>query len=493
MDKSSEYNLYKDIQTRTGGEIYLGVVGPVRTGKSTFIKRFMDLCVLPGIEDENARTRARDELPQSAAGKTIMTTEPKFIPKEAVEVRISGDVAVKVRMIDCVGFMVPGSEGHMEDDAERMVKTPWFDYEIPFTQAAEIGTQKVIREHSNIGIVITTDGSITELPREGYVAAEEKTVNSLQKIGKPFIILLNTQKPYGAESQKLAEELSAKYGVTVLPVNCEQLRKDDIYHILESILYEFPIERVDFFLPKWVEMLENSHKIKENVIQNAMQILKKFTFAKDIRGTELMPEGEYIRRMKLDKVELSRGCVQIIFDIDEKYYYENMSELTGVPIQGEYQLISMIKELSAMKKEYDKVGSAMEAVKQKGYGVVTPQLTDIEIEEPVLIRHGNKFGVKIKAQSPSIHMIRANVETEIAPIIGSEEQAQDLIGYIKTSRDQEEGIWQTNIFGKSIGELVEDGIRSKITMMDDESQVKLQDTMQKIVNDSNGGMVCIII
>ncbi len=400
------YNIYKDISARTNGDIYIGVVGPVRTGKSTFIKRFMDVMVLPEMEDAHSRERAIDELPQSAQGKTIMTTEPKFVPKEAAKIRLGEDLEVSVRLIDCVGFMVEGASGHMEEGTERMVKTPWFDYEIPFTQAAEIGTQKVIREHSNIGIVITTDGSITELPREAYVAAEEKTVSSLQKIGKPFIVLLNTQKPYGAESQKLAEELSAKYGVSVLPVNCEQLRKDDIYHILEGILYEFPIERVDFFLPKWVEMLENSHKIKENVIQNAMQILKKFTFAKDIRGTDLVPEGEYIRRMKLDKVELSRGCVQIIFDIDEKYYYENMSELTGVPIQGEYQLISMIKELSAMKREYDKVGSAMEAVKQKGYGVVTPQLTDIEIEEPVLIRHGNKFGVKIKAQSPSIHIER---------------------------------------------------------------------------------------
>lgn len=487
------YNIYKDISARTNGDIYIGVVGPVRTGKSTFIKRFMDVMVLPEMEDAHSRERATDELPQSAQGKTIMTTEPKFVPKEAAKIRLNEDLEVSVRLIDCVGFMVDGATGHMEEGTERMVKTPWFDYEIPFTQAAEIGTQKVIREHSNIGIVITTDGSITELPRESYVPAEEKTVAGLKKLGKPFILLLNTQKPYGAESQKLAEELSEKYGVSTLPVNCEQLRKDDIFRILEGILYEFPIERVDFFLPKWVEMLENTHKIKENIITNAMQILKKFTYAKDVRNTELLPEGDYIRRMKLDKVELSRGCVQIMFDIDQKFYYENMSELTGVPISGEYQLISMIKELSAMKREYDKVGSAMEAVKQKGYGVVTPQLTDIEIEEPVLIRHGNKFGVKIKAQSPSIHMIKANVETEIAPIIGSEEQAQDLIGYIKTSREQEEGIWQTNIFGKSIGELVEDGIRSKITMMDDESQVKLQDTMQKIVNDSNGGLVCIII
>lgn len=487
------YNIYKDISARTNGDIYIGVVGPVRTGKSTFIKRFMDVMVLPEMEDENDRERATDELPQSAQGKTIMTTEPKFVPKEAASIRLAEDLEVKIRLIDCVGFMVEGATGHQEEGNERMVKTPWFDYEIPFTQAAEIGTQKVIREHSNIGIVLTTDGSITELPRESYIPAEEKTVGQLKKLGKPFIVLLNTQKPYSAETQKLTEELTEKYGVTVLPVNCEQLRKDDIYRILESILYEFPIERVEFYLPKWVEMLENSHKIKENIIENAKKILGQFTYARDARNVVLEPEGEYIKRMKLDKMELSKGKVQIVFDVDEKYYYENMSELTGVPIQGEYQLISLIKDLSGMKREYDKVSSAMEAVKQKGYGVVTPQLSDIEIEEPVLIKHGSKFGVKIKAQSPSIHMIKANVETEIAPIIGSEEQAQDLIGYIKTSRDQEDGLWQTNIFGKSIGELVEDGIRSKITMMDDESQLKLQDTMQKIVNDSNGGLVCIII
>lgn len=487
------YNIYKDISARTNGDIYIGVVGPVRTGKSTFIKRFMDIMVLPEMEDENDRARATDELPQSAQGKTIMTTEPKFVPKEAAQLKLAEDLEVKIRLIDCVGFMVEGAAGHQEEGNERMVKTPWFDYEVPFTQAAEIGTQKVIREHSNIGIVLTTDGSITELPRESYIPAEEKTVGQLKRLGKPFIILLNTQKPYSAESQKLCEEMTSKYGVTVLPINCEQLRKDDIYKILESILYEFPIERVEFYLPKWVEMLENSHKIKENVIENARKILEQLTYVRDVRNASLTPEGEYIKRVKLDKMELSGGRVQIIFDVDEKYYYENMSELTGVSIQGEYQLISMIKELSGMKREYDKVSSAMEAVKQKGYGVVTPQLSDIEIEEPVLIKHGNKFGVKIKAQSPSIHMIKANVETEIAPIIGSEEQAQDLIGYIKTSREQEDGLWQTNIFGKSIGELVEDGIRSKITMMDDESQLKLQDTMQKIVNDSNGGLVCIII
>lgn len=490
---TSAYDIYKDISERTRGDIYIGVVGPVRTGKSTFIKRFMDLMVLPKMEDVHSRERTVDELPQSAQGKTIMTTEPKFVPKEAAQITLADDVTVNVRLIDCVGFMVDGASGHMEEGAERMVKTPWFDYEVPFTQAAEIGTQKVIKEHSTIGMVITTDGSFTELPREAYVQAEERTIHELKRLGKPFIVLLNTPKPYGEEAIRMAEELQEKYKVTVLPVNCEQLRKDDILHILESILYEFPVARVDFYMPKWVEMLENTHKIKASIIENARSILQGVSQARDVRKMDFTPLGEYIKRMKLEKVDLAKGCVRILMEVDEAYYYENMSELTGVPIQGEYQLISMVKELARMKQEYGKVASAMEAVRQKGYGVVSPQLEDIEIQEPVLIRHGNKFGVKIKALSPSVHLIRANIETEIAPIIGSEEQANDLISYIRESKEGGDGIWQTNIFGKSVGELVEDGIHSKITMMDDESQMKLQETMQKIVNDSNGGLVCIII
>ncbi len=490
---TAAYDIYRDISERTKGEIYLGVVGPVRTGKSTFIKRFMDLLVLPGMEDEHSRERTRDELPQSAQGKTIMTTEPKFIPKEAARVKLAEDVEVNLRLIDCVGFMVEGASGHLEDGSERMVKTPWFDYEIPFTQAAEIGTRKVIAEHSTIGIVVTTDGSFTELSREGYVMAEERTVQELKKLGKPFVLLLNTQKPYSEETARLCEELVEKYQVTVLPVNCEQLRKEDILHILESVLYEFPIARVDFYMPKWVEMLESGHPIKASIIENAKNILTGISYARDVQRMDFTPAGEYLKRMKPEKVDLALGRLAVYMDLDESYYYANMSELAGVPITGEYQLISMVKELAQMKQEYGKVSNAMEAVRQKGYGVVTPQLCDIEIQEPELIKHGSKYGVKIKAQSPSIHMIRANIETEIAPIIGSEEQANDLIRYIRESRNEEEGIWKTNIFGKSVGELVEDGIRGKITMMDDESQIKLQETMQKIVNDSNGGLVCIII
>ena len=490
---TSSFDIYKDISARTKGEIYLGVIGAVRTGKSTFIKRFMEQMVLPYMNDEHDRERTIDEMPQSAAGKTIMTTEPKFIPKEAAKIRLEDETEVKVRLIDCVGYMVEGASGHMENDAERMVKTPWFDYEVPFTQAAEIGTKKVINEHSTIGIVIAADGTFTDIPRENYAAPEEKTVNELKKLGKPFIVLLNSTKPYSDETKELAQQMQEKYQVAVLPVNCEQLKKEDISKILQAILYEFPVVCMNFYMPKWVEMLELGAPMKQSMVQNARKFLKDITYIKDLMNYPFETEGDYIEQVKLEKMDLAAGSVNLRMDVEDKYYYENMSELTGVEIHGEYQLISMVKELAEMKKEYEKVEDAMNSVKMKGYGVVNPGLSDITLEEPVLIKHGNKYGVKMKAVSPSIHMIKANIETEVAPIVGSEEQANDLIAYIKDSQNTEEGVWSTNIFGKSIGELMEDGIRSKISMMDDESQLKLQDTMQKIVNDSNGGLVCIII
>ncbi|MBO5372391.1 MAG: stage IV sporulation protein A [Lachnospiraceae bacterium] len=490
---NKDYNIYRDIQLRTGGEIYIGIVGPVRTGKSTFIKRFMDIMVLPFMEDENSRARTIDELPQSAQGRTIMTTEPKFIPKDAASIRLDKDTEVKVRLIDCVGYMVDGAAGHMEGNNKRMVKTPWFDYEIPFVDAASIGTQKVIKEHSTIGIVVTTDGSIGELARENYIPAEEKTIEELKTIGKPFVIVLNSEKPYSEETIKLSERMMEKYQTPVISANCEQLRKEDINKILESILYEFPMVKMEFYIPKWAEMLPESNRMKESIIENARNILNHVTKAKDIRGIEELIDSEYIAGMHIDKMDLAKGLLKLKMDMEEKYYYENISELTGVPIDGEYQLISMIKELAAKKNAFAKVEDAVNAVQMKGYGVIHPELTDIVLEEPELIRHGNKFGVKLKATSPSVHLIRANIETEIAPIVGSEEQAKDLINYIKEGQNTPSGVWETNIFGKSVGELMEDGIKSKIAMMDDECQMKLQDTMQKIVNDSNGGLVCIII
>lgn len=487
------FNLYKDIQIRTGGEIYIGVVGPVRTGKSTFIKRFMDLMVIPNIENEHAKERTKDELPQSAAGKTIMTTEPKFIPKEAAHIELEKDISVDVRLIDCVGYMVEGASGHIEDNAERLVKTPWFDYEIPFTQAAELGTKKVINDHSTIGIVITCDGSFGEIQRESYVKPEEKTILELKKLGKPFIVLVNSQKPFSEEALNLSKSISEKYGVAAMSVNCEQLRKDDIHKIMESILYEFPVAELEFFIPKWVEMLPSDNKIKADIIKEVKEVIKKISMLKDISTEAIQINSEYVKRVKIDSISMSTGCIKVNIEVLDKYYYEIISEMTDTNIEGEYQLIAMLKELSKMKKEYVKVLGAIEAVRQKGYGVVMPEQSEIKLDEPVIIKHGNKFGVKIKAESPSIHMIRANIETEIAPIVGNEEQAEDLVKYIKDSAGSEEGIWSTTIFGKSIEQLVEDGISSKISQMSDESQIKLQETMQKIVNDSSGGMVCIII
>lgn len=499
MDANSfkEYDLYKDIQVRCNGEIYIGVVGPVRTGKSTFIKRFMDVCVLPFMEDEHEKERARDELPQSAGGKTITTTEPKFIPKEAARVLLGGDVEAKVRLIDCVGYMVEGAAGHMEGDAERMVKTPWSENEIPFTQAAGIGTDKVIGDHSTIGLVVFTDCSFGELPRSSYQEAEAKTIAALKKIKKPFLVLLNSQKPYAEETKALAKELEEKYQAGVLPVNCEQLKKEDIYAIMEQILYEFPISRMEFYMPKWVEMLPGDNRMKADMVSAVKGLMKEISTVKELRMRQtegqLFLDSQYMKRCKIDKVDLADGSVKLQVDVDNSYYYEMLSEMVGDEITGEYQLISKLKELSAMKKEYSKVLEAVRAVRYKGYGVVTPERAEITLEKPELIRHGNKFGVKIKAESPSIHMIKANIETEIAPIVGTEEQAKDLIKYIEEAGEDGDGIWETNIFGKTIEQLVGDGITNKISLIGDESQIKLQDTMQKIVNDTNGGLICIII
>ena len=486
------YDLYNDIKNRTGGEIYIGVLGPVRTGKSTFIKRFMEELVLPYMEDEHAKMRAQDELPQSAGGKTITTTEPKFIPNEAAKVTLNGDVEVSVRLIDCVGYMVDGAAGHMEEDVERMVKTPWFDYEIPFTQAAELGTDKVMNDHSTIGLVITTDGSFGEIPRTNYLEAEEKTITALKKLHKPFLVLVNSQKPYSEDAKNVAAEIGEKYGVSAVTVNCEQLKKDDINMLLENVLYEFPISAIEFYMPKWVEMLPCDNRMKQDIMAGVRTLMKDYNTIRDVFNRPVTLESEYIKRCKTDAISLSDGVIRVVLDVEEAYYYEMLTEMVGEPIRDEYQLISKLKNFAAMKHEYSKVLEAVNMVRIKGYGVVTPDKDEIILEKPELIKHGNKYGVKIKASSPSIHMIRANIETEIAPIVGSQQQAEDLITYISQT-DSGEGIWDTNIFGKTVEQLVNDGITAKVAVIGEESQLKLQDTMQKIVNDSNGGMVCIII
>ena len=485
--------MYKDIQARTNGEIYIGVVGPVRTGKSTFIKRFMDVLVLPHMTDEHVSARTRDELPQSASGKTIMTTEPKFVPKEAAEIQISDDVSVKVRLIDCVGYMVDGASGHVENNQERQVKTPWFDYEIPFTKAAAIGTRKVIHEHSTIGIVVTTDGSIGEIPRENYREAEEKTIRELQSIGKPFVVIVNSKKPYSEEAKTVVEELGNAYKVQAIAANCEQLKEEDIHRIMEAVLFEFPVSEVQFFIPKWVEMLPRDHKIKADLLVHIRQVMDQMTEIRDASKGVEKPDSMYIEDMRVEKIEMDTGCVKIRIQVAESYYYEMLSELTGTRIEGQYELITQMKKMAELQKEYEGIRDAFTSVKMKGYGVVSPGRDEVILDEPEVIKQGNKFGVKIHSKAPSIHLIRANIETEIAPIVGSEQQAKDLIQYIKETEEKEGGIWGTSIFGKSIEELVMDGMKNKMAVINEESQVKLQDTMQKIVNDSNGGLVCIII
>lgn len=485
------FQVYRDIEARTGGDFYIGVVGPVRTGKSTFIRRFMELAALPQMSQKQ-QAEVRDQLPLSGAGKLITTVEPKFIPKDAVSVLL-GEQKVNVRLIDCVGFLVKDAAGHIEDGRERMVKTPWFEKAIPFHEAAKVGTEKVIQEHSTIGLVITSDGSFGEIPRENFLEAEELTIQELKKQGKPFLVLVNSQMPYKENAMKTAAEIQEKYKVPVLTVNCDQLRKEDIHRILEMILYEFPVREVQFYIPKWVEILPPDHELKKALLFSIKEKLPSFSRIRGITKESVKIQDDCVQDTLLEDVNLSNGIVRIRINIKDEYYYQILSQMSGIHMESEYELIRTMKELSKMKEEYVKVRDSLEAVRGVGYGVVVPELEEIELEEPAVIRQGNKFGVRIRSKSPSIHMIKANIETEIAPIVGTQEQAEDLIRYIGESSQRGESIWETNIFGKSIEQLVQDGIRSKITAISEESQVKLQDTMQKIVNDSKGGLVCIII
>ena len=488
------FHVYRDIEARTGGEIYIGVVGPVRTGKSTFIKRFMETMVLPKLPDGHKKTLTRDELPQSAAGKMIMTTEPKFIPKEAAEIHLEDGIHAKIRLVDCVGFMVDGAVGHEENGEERLVKTPWFDHEIPFTYAAEIGTRKVIRDHSTIGIVITGDGSFGELGRDDYADAEARIIRELKEIGKPFIVLLNSVKPFGEEAKEMAGNMEELYGVTVQPVNCEQLKESDVKMILMNVLKEFPVQKLDFYIPKWMEILPDEHPLKMTAIEHARNILTNVDQMKDMKEEILRADGNSrVSDIVVRKTEMADGTVSVEILMDHDCYYEVISEYTGIPVKDEYVLFHTLAKLSDMQGEYEKVKLALSQVRAKGYGIVMPDKSEIVLSEPELIKHGNKFGVKIHAQAPSINLIKAQIETEIAPIVGSEQQANDLISYIKNNEATEDGVWETNIFGKSVEQIVTDGMQTKISQMTEDCQSKLPDTLQKIINDSNGGMICIII
>lgn len=487
-----DFNVYKDIEKRTKGEIYIGVVGPVRTGKSTFIKNFMDVAVVPNIHDVNEINRAKDELPQSSAGKTIMTTEPKFIPNNAVSINIGEKANVKVRLIDCVGFMVEGATGHMEENVERMVKTPWFDYDIPFSKAAEIGTQKVISEHSTIGVVVTSDGSFTDLDVNEYNKALDKTIRELQNIKKPFIILVNSMDPSSSECINLRDRIAAKYNVSTLAINCLKLNEDNINEILENILFEFPVSEVVFNVPKWLEIMGYDHPLMKYIVDYSKDLLEKIIKIKDIKNLKLMPDKEFIRDANLSMVELSNGRMALNFNIDDKYYYNALTEMTGTTIENQLQLIKFVKELSHQKRNYEKVNDAINKVRQTGYGIVTPDKEEIVLENPELIKNGNKYGVKIRATAPSIHFVKANILTEISPIIGDEEQAKDLINFINKN-EEDSNIWETNIFGKSIGQIVDEGIMNKINNLTDDTRSRMQGTIEKITNDQSRGVICILL
>lgn len=490
MDNS----IYSDIAKRTGGNIYIGVVGPVRSGKSTFISRFMNSLVLPNIADEFQRERANDEIPQSSAGKTIMTTEPKFVPEEAVEVNID-NVKMNVRLIDCVGYIVPSAIGYIENEAPRMVKTPWFDEEIPFNMAAEVGTQKVINDHSTIGIVVTTDGSITDIPREEYQAAEERIVSELAELNKPFIIMLNCSDPQSADSRALAAELSEKYETDVIPINCLDLDESKIHEILGALLLKFPVSEVKIRCPKWITALAKDHWLKQEVFGCIKSAAKEIKGIKDIKAAaEKIAECDHVKRAFAEEMDLGTGSGIIDITLLDELFYKILGEATGLELGGENDLMPCMIELANIKRKYERVKNALEEVEATGYGIVLPQMDELTLEEPEIIKQGGKYGVRLKASAPSIHMMSANITTEINPIVGSERQSEELINYLLNDFEENPTkIWESNIFGKSLSDLVNEGLHNKLNRMPVDARLKLQETIQRIINDGCGGLICIIL
>ena len=487
--------LYEDIAKRTDGDIYVGVVGPVRTGKSTFIKNFMDLLVIPNIDNEYKKERAQDELPQSAAGKTIMTTEPKFVPNEAIDITIDDKLKLKTRLVDCVGYLIPNSIGATEDNQPRMVKTPWSDEEIPFEKAAEIGTKKVIEEHSTIGILITTDGSITEIPREDYVKAEERVVSELKAINKTFVILLNSEHPNDSETLSLANELSKKYNSTVMPINCANLGLNDITNIFSNILYEFPVSQINFRFPAWVNGLDLDHDLKIKLFTEIRDSFGDIKLLREISPcVKKISKTDIISNANTDNIMLGTGNVNISVSLKDDLFYNVLTEMTGVQIDNEGDLFSIISELSKTKTRYDKIATALDEVDRKGYGIVTPSIDELILDEPEMVKQGSRFGVKLKATAPSLHIIKANIETEVSPIVGSEKQSEELVNYLLSEFENDpKKIWESNIFGKSLHSLVNEGLQTKLSKMPEEAQLKLQETLERIVNEGSGGLICIIL
>ncbi|AJD31413.1 MULTISPECIES: stage IV sporulation protein A [Clostridium] len=490
------FNIYKDIAERTQGDIYVGVVGPVRTGKSTFIKKFMEKMVIPKIENAYKKQRAKDELPQSSSGKAIHTTEPKFVPNEAVEVSLENDTKFKVRMVDCVGYIVNGALGYMEEeDKPKMVTTPWYDYEIPFEEAAEIGTKKVINEHSTIGLLITTDGSITDIDRESYVEVEERVVEELKSINKPFIIVLNSSHPYEPETIELRKSLEEKYDVPVQTMDILNMKEEDMTNVFQRVLKEFPIKEVNIDMPAWIEELKPEHWLKADFINVVKNMAKEIYKVRDIKKSmENLYEFEFLDNSTLNEMNMGEGTARIALKPKEDLFYKIIGEVCNREIENENDLLKIVETMNKAKIEYDRIAEALEDVKDTGYGLVAPQLTEMKLEEPEIVKQGNRYGVKLKASAPSLHFIRADIETEVSPIMGTEKESEEMLkSLLEEFETDPSKIWQSNMFGKSLEVLVKEGLQNKLYRMPEDVQVKIQKTLQKIINEGNGGLICIIL
>lgn len=488
-------SIYNDISTRTQGDIYIGVVGPVRTGKSTFIKRFMDTLVIPRIDGEFQKERARDELPQSAAGRTIMTTEPKFIPEEAIELSMQDNLHFRVRLIDCVGYIVPSSVGYIEEDQPRMVRTPWFEEEIPFNMAAEIGTQKVIKEHSTIGLVVTTDGSISAIPRDEYEEAEERVIRELKEINKPFIVIMNCVEPESADALSLCRALSDKYDVPVIPVNCLELEENEINQILEKVLYEFPVSSIALNFPSWIKGLDRDNELKAGLFSAVRENCTQVSNIRSVKQfAERLTACENIESLNISDLDLSDGSVSIKISIDNSYFYSILSKQCDISIANERDLMREIIKLTAIKRDYLRFSAALSDVERTGYGIVMPDINELTLEEPEIMKQGGRYGVRLKAQAPSIHMIKCNTYTEVAPIVGSESQSQELVMYLlREFEENPADLWKTDIFGKSLHELVNEGLHGKLERMPDDARNKFRETIERVINEGCSGLICIIL
>lgn len=487
--------IYQDIATRTSGDIYIGVVGPVRAGKSTFIKRFMETQVLPNIDNVYRRERAKDELPQSGSGRMVMTAEPKFVPEEAVDIALDESGSCSVRLIDCVGYMIPGATGQTDGDAPRMVTTPWLDHEVPMSEAAELGTSRVIREHSTIGIVVTTDGSITDIPREDYVEAEGRVIRELQEIGKPFLVLLNAQEPESERVQSLAREIASRYNVTCLPVNCLLLDDAAVGNILRAILYEFPLCELDLFIPPWVEALPCTHPIKCGLYQAIRAGAEHLHCIREVQGAiETMGAYEGISAARTTSLRLGSGIAEAELQLPRALFYQTLSEQSGFTVADDGDLMSLLTELASVKAEYDKVAQAVHDARENGYGVVVPTVDELNLEEPEIMKQGGHYGVRLKASAPSLHIIRADIETTVSPIVGNEKQSEDMVNYLLQEFEGDTTkIWQSNIFGRSFHEIVGEDLQAKLKHMPDDARVKLRQTLERIINEGSGGLICIIL